>query len=257
MVIGPILTSSDLTKKSQRPDNNVIIQQTDGKSNIEPKLVKLVVPQSINSSSSIKMLSNGDGLSSALRIPTKIQLTKTLSSTEKQQSVVDYPLTPPPPIIDNSHKSDETMKSISTISKRHSFTLLDCSVPPTSELSPTSLTSSSPDDSLVELDLKLNRISSIKRRYRSLSSSCPILPYCNEKSQPITPPYKSKSLSRITNLSNKKIRSISPVIKYSSIERLKKRKRDQQIYGKKIKIKPKIENENIIIIKEILNEIIE
>jgi hypothetical protein len=121
MVIAPILTSSDLTKKSRRPDNNVIIQQTDGKSNIEPKLVKLVVPQSINSSSSIKMLSNGDGLSSALRIPTKIQLTKTLSASslsinqeqqqilpsttvdiqEKQRSVVDYPPTPPPPVVDN------------------------------------------------------------------------------------------------------------------------------------------------------------
>jgi len=126
MVIAPILTSSDLTQKSRRPDNNVIIQQTDGKSNIEPKLVKLVVPQSINSSSSIKMLSNGDGLSSALRIPTKIQLTKTLSAsslsinqeqlneqqqqilssttvniTEKQRSVVDYPPTPPPPVVDN------------------------------------------------------------------------------------------------------------------------------------------------------------
>jgi len=125
MVIAPILTSSDLTQKSRRPDNNVIIQQTDGKSNIEPKLVKLVVPQSINSSSSIKMLSNGDGLSSALRIPTKIQLTKTLAAstlsinqeqlneqqqilpsttvdiTEKQRSVVDYPPTPPPPVVDN------------------------------------------------------------------------------------------------------------------------------------------------------------
>jgi hypothetical protein len=127
MVIAPILTSSDLTQKSRRPDNNVIIQQTDGKTNIEPKLVKLVVPQSINSSSSIKMLSNGDGLSSALRIPTKIQLTKKLAAstlsinqeqlneqqqqqilssttvdiTEKQRSVVDYPPTPPPPVVDN------------------------------------------------------------------------------------------------------------------------------------------------------------
>jgi hypothetical protein len=220
------------------------------------------------------MLSNGDGLSSALRIPTKIQLTKTLTSTQnetnsslistsnhlndqssdKQQSIADYPLTPPPPIIENSHN----IKVIST-SKRHSYSLLDWSVPPTSELSPTSLTSSSPDDSLVELDLKFHRISSssIKRRYRSLSSSCPILPYCIEKIKPITPPYKSKSLSRISNLSNRKIRSISPVIKYSSIERLKKRRRDQQIYGKKIKLKTKNEHENIFIIQEILNEIIE
>jgi hypothetical protein len=75
------------------------------------------------------MLSNGDGLSSALRIPTKIQLTKTLSTqndnliltsinqeqvsdqhqiipssimdiTEKQQIALDYPLTPPPIIKD-------------------------------------------------------------------------------------------------------------------------------------------------------------
>ena len=121
-------------------------------------------------------------------------------------------------------------------SKRHSISVLDWSVPPTSELSPTSLTSSSPDDSLVELDLKLNR-SLIKRRYRTLSYSCPILSYSIEKIQPIKSPYKSKSLSRISNLTNKKVRSVSPVMKYSSIERLKKRRRDQQIYGKRYKLK--------------------
>ncbi len=131
MVVSPIITSSDLTKKSFRSNNNS-----------STKLLKLVVPKSTNCSSSIKMLTNGDGLSSALRIPTKIQLTKTLSSSsltqnennsllistsnlsinqeqlnnqfssmdiiEKQQSVVvDYPLTPPPPIIDNSHKTNQ------------------------------------------------------------------------------------------------------------------------------------------------------
>jgi hypothetical protein len=73
----------------------------------------------------------------------------------------------------------------------------------------------------------------------------------------ITSPYKSKSLSRISNLSNKKVRTISPVIKYSSIERLKKRRRDHQIYGKRFKLKVKNEDENIFLIQEILNEIIE
>jgi hypothetical protein len=75
------------------------------------------------------MLSNGDGLSSALRIPTKIQLTKTLSVssaqnennsflnstsssmtdiTEKPQTALDYPLTPPPIIIDNKKEQNTT-----------------------------------------------------------------------------------------------------------------------------------------------------
>jgi hypothetical protein len=197
------------------------------------------------------MLSNVDGLSSALRIPTKIQLTKTLStlnennsqsiSTEKQQTVEEYPLTPPPPI--------QNLKSNSEHPKRHSYSLPDWSVPPTSELSPTSL---SPDDSFVELDIKINQISSIKRRYRSLSFSCPTLP-----TKPITPPYKSKSLSRIFNGTNKKTRSISPVIRYSSIERLKRRRRDHQIYGKRLKSKPKIDDENNLIIQNLLNEMIE
>jgi hypothetical protein len=220
------------------------------------------------------MLSNVDGLSSALRIPTKIQLTKTLSSihqesstsTEKEQTVEDYPPTPPPPIIENSRKINQNLKhfernkSIDSehqiLSKRHSFALADWSVPPTSELSPTSL---SPDDSFVELDFKINQISSssIKRRYRSLSFSCPILPYCIDKTKPITPPYKSKSLSRISNSTNKKLRSMSPVIKYSSIERLKRRRRDHQIYGKRLKLKSKIEDENIFIIQNLLNEMIE
>jgi hypothetical protein len=242
------------------------------------------------------MLSNGDGLSSALRIPTKIQLTKTLSSssliqnennsstnpeqsndqsstmdiTEKQQSVVDYPLTPPPPIIDNSQKVIQKIKDLSTIeqidsvvSNGHSTiskrSLSDWSIPPTSELSPTSLTSSSPDDSFVEFDIKIRQISSSvnKSNYTSLSSSCPILPYCIDKTKSIIPSYKSKSLSRITNLSNKKIRSLSPVIKYSSIERLKRRRKDHQTFGKRFKLKVKNGHEDIFIIKEVLNEIIE
>lgn len=71
-----IVTTPDLTK-------NVL----NINSNSSRKLVKLVVPQSTtSSSSSIKMLSSGDGLASALRVPTKIQLTKTLfvSSTKTE-----------------------------------------------------------------------------------------------------------------------------------------------------------------------------
>lgn len=196
------------------------------------------------------MLSNADSFSSALRIPTKIQLTKTLNISNK----VDYPPTPTPaPIMDNSQNqiNENTKSNIFQFSFFFDlFSLLDWSIPPTSELSPTSLTSSSPDDSSVELD----RILSIKRRYRSLSFSCPILPHSNDKIKPIRLLYKSKSLSRIPNNSNTKIRSMSPVIKYSSIERLKKRRKDQQIYGKRLKIQP---NKNEIIIQEILNEIIE
>lgn len=236
MVVSPIITSTDRIN----PENN----------SSSTKLFKFIHPQS----NSIKMLSNIDGLSSALRIPTRIQLTKTLStqnennsqliSTEKEQ---DYPLTPPPPILNQNLRINCEHQ---IISKRHSFTLADWSVPPTSELSPTSL---SPDDSFVELDIKINQ-SSIKRRYRSLSFSCPILPYCIEKTKPITPPYKSKSLSRISSVTNKKNRSISPVIRYSSIERLKRRRRDHQIYGKRLKCKPKIDN---LIIQDLLNEMIE
>jgi hypothetical protein len=145
------------------------------------------------------------------------------------------------------------------ISKRY---LTDWSVPPTSELSPTSLTSSSPDlsqnpltsdDSFVELHLKNN----LKRRYRSLSSSCPIIPYSVEKSTPITPPYKSKSVSRISNFTNKRYRSLPTIIKYSSIQRLKKRRRDNQVFGKRFKLKTKNQYEFISISKDILNEIIE
>jgi hypothetical protein len=160
-----IVTTPNLSKKSMRTDTNVIVQQFDG--NINPKLVKLVVPQSTNSSSSIKMLSSGDGLASALRVPTKIQLTKTslvssiqnekisslisstsinqeqstssfdipIDMTEKQQSGTDYhssttlPLTPPPPVIDNTNpnvlsrssnqqEEQEKINDISTINTK-------------------------------------------------------------------------------------------------------------------------------------------
>lgn len=87
-----IVTAPDLSKKSLRTDN-VIIQQLDGNlnANSSTKLVKLVVPQSTiptPSASSIKMLSSGDGLASALRIPTKIHLTKTsiVSSTNNESN---------------------------------------------------------------------------------------------------------------------------------------------------------------------------
>jgi hypothetical protein len=68
---------------------------------------------------------------------------------------------------------------------------------------------------------------------------------------------KSKSLSRILHSTNKKLRSLSPIIKYSSIQRLKKRRRDNQFYGKRFKLKIKNEHENIFISQQILNEIIE
>jgi hypothetical protein len=113
------VASSDLSKKSLRTDNNVIIQQIDENPNMSTKLLKLVT----NSSSSIKMLSYGDSLSSALRIPTRIHLTKTSSTVlinqeqssstkdlvEKKSSVVDYPLTPPPPIADNKNSDSHVL----------------------------------------------------------------------------------------------------------------------------------------------------
>lgn len=171
------------------------------------------------------MLVNADGLASVLRRPARIQLTKTLSTSNNSNSTMDYPLTPPPPILDR-------LISTNDLSKR----LSDWSIPPTSELSPTSLpSSSSPDDSLVELDSISSTLLSIKSRHRS----CPILPRRQRK---------SKSISQT--------RSVSPVIKCSSIERLKRRRRDQEIYGKRLKIKTK-SDEQIFIIQQLLNDIIE
>jgi hypothetical protein len=142
-----IVTTPDLSKKSLIKDN-VIIQQIDGNSNNSTKLVKVVGSQSTIASSSIKMLSSGDGgVASALRVPTKIQLTKTLfvssakpvdqnssliSSTSNQsineESNVDYhsstalPPTPPPPVIDNNARTTNTeqekTKEISTINTK-------------------------------------------------------------------------------------------------------------------------------------------
>ena len=92
-----VVTASDLSKKAARPENNVIIQQADGtiNPNNSAKLVKLVAPPLNYSSpaSSIKMLSSGDGLASALRVPTKIQLTKPLfvspaHNKEKSSSLI-------------------------------------------------------------------------------------------------------------------------------------------------------------------------
>ncbi|CAF3561581.1 unnamed protein product [Rotaria sordida] len=372
-----IVTTPDLSKKSTRTDN-VIIQQLDGNinSNSSTKLVKLVVPQStISSSSSIKMLSSGDGLASALRIPTKIQLTKPLyvqstknektsthsinhheqqiclsSSTtsldipidmtekQQQQSVVDYnssttlPPTPPPPVIDNNNNSSNVRNVLShtsnnqkqeqeknneiptiiikaieeidsstinhnphhqTTSKRHSLnidhvsSLVDWSVPSTSELSPTSLTSSSPDltqnhipldDSLVEINSTINSKRSTKYHYRSLSSSCPILPSftmpCLQSNETLLTPIKSKSLTGLSNTSvmkcmiikNKRSLTTSPIMKLSSSQRIRKRRRDNenlifnQQNGKTYKSKAKhlkIEYDNHCIIKDLLNEIIE
>lgn len=209
------------------------------------KVFQLVIPRT----NSIKMIVNADGLASALRTPTKIQLTKTETNSNKQQSVLDYPLTPPPPIVDRPGQTHVVICSNdSKPSKRHSYSLADWSVPPTSELSPTSLPSSSPDDSLIELDLKDNPM--VKCRYRSLSFSCPTM-----DKRPMRKS-NSKSLSRISQTNHRKFRSTSPVIKHSSIERLKRRRRDQQIYGKRLKVKSK-SDEQIFIIQDILNEIIE
>ena len=123
-----MFVSSTASKK-----DNVIIQQLTkprSQSNSSTKLVKLVAPQS---TSSIKMLSSDGGFTSALRIPTRIQLTKTLHSSsiktdiinqeqmnhfenlqDNQQTVAEYhsstatlPPTPPPPVIDSTNANIE------------------------------------------------------------------------------------------------------------------------------------------------------
>jgi len=166
------------------------------------------------------------------------------------------------------------------MSKRHSLTLSDWSVPPTSELSPTSLTSSSPDltqnhfpsdDLLVELDSTINFKQSTKRRYRSLSSFS--TSYLQEN-KTFLKPIKSKSLTRLSNSSEMKFMLInhnrssttSPIIKLSSSQRIRKRRRDNENFilnqqnDKTYKSKAKhfkIESDNQFIIKDLLNEIIE
>ena len=137
-------TMSNSSNGTTTRTDNVIIQQVDGNinANCPTKLVKLLVPSSktsSSSSSSIKMLSRGDGLASALRTPTKIQLTKPLLTSssknnetsilststslldipaelnEKQlqsvgpsQSSNTLPPTPPPPVIDHMHRNVRT-----------------------------------------------------------------------------------------------------------------------------------------------------
>jgi len=154
-------------------------------------------------------------------------------------------------------------------SKRHSSSVSDWSVPPTSELSPRSLTSSSPDltqnplpfdDSLIEFDSTIDLKQSTKRRYHSLSSF--------SSTETFLKPIKSKSLTGFPNSSNTKITLIenqrsltsSPIIKLSSSQRIKKRRRDNEylILNHKSKTKHiKIEFDNYFIIQYILNEIIE
>ncbi|CAF0777524.1 unnamed protein product [Adineta steineri] len=340
-----IVKTPDLSKKSIRTDN-VIIQQSDGNINSNPstKLVKLVVPQTttISSSSSIKMLSSGDGLASALRIPAKIQLTKTLfvssvkndetSSLISSANLLDIqdntptlPPTPPPPVIDNTnsnirnvlshHTSNNQQQKINEITtidskaieevdpsmpnehsnhqntpKRHLSTVSDWCVPPTSELSPTSLTSSSPDltqnslpidDSLVELDSTMNCRKSTKRRHRSASSSS-VLPsftmsYLQSNKTTLLKPIKSKPSTRLLNSSDMKVmlnnnnnnkkRSsrTSPVLKLSSAQRIRKRrhKNENIIHNQqnsrcsKVKTKRFQTDDIQFIIKDILNGIIE
>ncbi|UJR33760.1 hypothetical protein I4U23_021187 [Adineta vaga] len=354
-VMTIVKTTSELSKKSLRKDN-VIIQQLDGNlnSNSSTKLVKLVVPQATNSSS-IKMLSSGDGLASALRIPTKIQLTKTLfvssAKTEKSSSVIsstslrhnqlilssslatnllditdnqssmtDYhssttlPPTPPPPVIDNTNsnlrnvsntsrkkltkrstihnkgneKSNSSTSNEQNLTKRHSLALTDWSAPSTSELSPRSLTSSSPDltqnhcstdDSFIELDSSINIKDSVKRQSRSLSTSCPILPsftlsYLKSNDKTFSKPIKSKSLTRLSNrsdvkvmlINNKRSLQTSPILQLSSSQCMKRRRgitdnsTDHQYNEKLYKSKTKhfkMKSNDKLIIKDLLIEMIE
>ncbi len=167
------------------------------------------------------------------------------------------------------HHSNDSDKS-----QQHSLTVSDWSVPPTSELSPTSLTSSSPDltqnhvpsdESLVELDPAINFKQSAKRRYRSLSSF-PIPSFqSNEK---FLKPIKSKSLTRLSNslemklisMEKKRTGTSSPIIQLSSSQRIKKRRRDHEnfILNYKSKAKQlKVEFDNQLIIQNLLNEMLE
>ena len=162
----------------------------------------------------------------------------------------------------------------SMIRHHRSSGVADWSVPPTIELSPTSLTSSSPDlshthlatdDSSSEIDLKRSRTSSsLKRRYRAVSFSCPILPFCRDQSLPITPPYKSKSLSRLSNASDAKLivlhtrkkATILSMIQCPPTQQMRKRRCDASPSGKRVKVKSNDGYINPLIISAILDELI-
>lgn len=159
-------------------------------------------------------------------------------------------------------------------SKRHSSIVSDWSVPSTSELSPTSLTSSSPDltqnvvpldDSLLESRPITNPKQSNKARNRSLSSFP--LP-TGQTEEKLLKPMKSKSLTRLSHSTNMRIMFIqhkrsltsSPILKLSSSQRVKKRRRDNEnlILNHKSQTKYlKIEFDNNLIIENLLHEMIE
>ena len=132
-----IVTAPDLSKKSLVKDN-VIIQQIDSNSTNPTKLVKFVGSQSTLASSSIKMLSSGDGgVASALRVPTKIQLTKTrlLSSAKSvDQNSSSISSTSNQSIAEESnHLSDvsiDILEKPNSNVKYHSATALPPTPPP-------------------------------------------------------------------------------------------------------------------------------
>lgn len=159
--------------------------------------------------------------------------------------------------------------------KRHTSIFSDWSIPPTSELSPTSLTSSSPDliqnsvsldDSLLELDSSIKHKHSKKRRHRSFSS----FPVSNtvQSNDKSIKSMKSKSLTRLSHSSNmramfiqhKRSLTSSPILKLSSSQRIKKRRRDYEnlLLNQKSTTKHlKIEFDNDLIIRNLLHEMIE
>ena len=136
VALTTMVTPSTVTANAVlHPDANaLVLQQADRTLNSPSlKFLKIVATQATHSSPSIKMLSTGDGLSSALRVPTKIQLTKApvVSSTpdehsaprslssaslppiesnagDPRSSLADYPPTPPPPVTDHSHSKSHT-----------------------------------------------------------------------------------------------------------------------------------------------------
>ena len=183
----------------------------------------------------------------------------------------------------NQHSNDQTAQ------KRHSLNsslVTDWAVPPTSELSPKSLASSSPDlihnhspshDSLAEFDSTIDLKRSSKHRYHSLSSSCPILSSFTTPSQTnetVLKPIKSESLIDISSspimkfmlVHNKRSLTLSPITKLLPSIRIQKRRHDNenlaanqqngQIFTSKVKYM-KIEHNDQLIIKDLLNEILE
>ena len=183
----------------------------------------------------------------------------------------------------HSNRSSKTKRT--GLANDSSSTGSDWSVPPTSELSPTSITSSSPDlsqnpahnDELsVDTDsihIPKSCLTSNVYQNRSLSSSCPSIPLnsmcLSESNRSLSKSLKSKSLTRLSTLSTatsssmneEKPKSTTTKKKLSSSPRLRRRRGDQEKivvhHHNESMSKSDVEQTSTSIIQDLLYQMIE